>query len=581
MKRILREPLLYLLPLLALIYIIIAPRMDISDIKSTRGSSTENIKLPYSAEMPQGEIFYISFNLLNKNNSVKLNIIPDNCIQEILINGEKFPLDGIDGICDYHKGVHFDFSKYVKKGMNHFEFRMQNHTGPGGMRIGMPYTGARSLSFAHYVFALLLLLAIALILRKFEFKFVAISIILLGILARLIVYTYTGPAQNSYDTYGHLDYIQIIAEEKRLPKGNECWQCYQPPLYYIAFAVVKNAADWYEPSLTNRIMQQCNLLLSFMCVAFGVALILNLLGNNTRAHLIATVSVLWPGFALVAPHISNDILFYTTSLFCMLFAQRYWRTHKSSDMLLASIGAAIALAAKSNGLVILAAWAIIYIACAMRSLKIGSLRALLASVLIVALSIGLSHHKMVVNLFVNKNLNLVDNIGGMPDFLKVENKAGNYLYFDLKDYLLTPYADPYNDKGGRHYFWNYALKTSLFGEYKQWDSPVGHIFATALSVLALLIFIFALWGVMHARFKDFPPMIFAIFLFAALIYFRISYPYTSSGCFRYIYPAVFPLVYFSVCGVQILEKPRMRRFSYAAIVAFFCLSFLFILGMWF
>ena len=581
MKKILREPLLYLLPLLVLIYIIIIPKINISDAKAVRGDAIENIKLPYLSEMPHGEVFSVSFDLFTKNKYVKYNIIPDNCIQEILINGEKFPLDGIEGICDYGKGAYFDFSKYVKSGLNHFEFRIQNHTGPGGLRIEKVYNGFRSLSLMHYIFAIFLLFSIALILRKLNFKFIANLIILLGILARLILYTYNGPAQNSYDTYGHLDYIKTISEEKRLPKSNECWQCYQPPLYYIAFAAIKNITDRYDSNITNRIMQQCNLLLSFACVALGVALILNLFGNNARAYLTALVSVLWPGFVLVAPHISNDILFYFASLFCMLFAQRYWRTHKNSDMLLASVGAAIALAAKSNGLVILAAWGIIYIASTIRSLKIGSLRTLFASILIVALSIGFSHHKMVVNLFVNKNLNLVDNIGGMPDFLKVENKAGNYLYFDLKDYLLTPYADPYNDKGGRHYFWNYALKTSLFGEYKQWNSPVGHIFATALSVLALFIFIFALWGIIHAKFRDFPPMIFAVFLFAALIYFRISYPYTSSACFRYIYPVIFPLVYFSVYGVQILENTRLRRFSYTAIVAFFSLSFLFILGMWF
>ncbi|MCL2206887.1 MAG: hypothetical protein FWB90_02195 [Fibromonadales bacterium] len=578
MKKFLREPLFYLLPLLVLIYIIIIPSVGISDAKVVRGDVTEYIKLPYLSEMPHGEVFSVSFDLFTKNKYVKYNIIPDNCIQEILINGEKFPLDGIEGICDYVKGAYFDFSKYVKSGLNHFEFRIQNHTGPGGLKFGTIYNGFKSLSFIHYIFALLLLLSTALILKKLNFKFIATSVILIGILARLILYTYTGPAQNSYDTFGHLDYIKIIAEEKRLPNGNECWQCYQPPFYYMAFAVVKKVTDWYESNLTDRIMQQVNLLLSFMCVALGVALILNLLGNNTRAYLIALVSALWPGFVLVAPHISNDILFYFASLLCMLFAQRYWRTHKNSDMLLASIGAAIALAAKSNGLVILAAWVIIYILGTMRSLKIGSLRTLFASILIVVLSIGFSHHKMIANLFVEKKLNLVENIGGMPDFLKVGNKAGNYLYFDLKDYLLEPYTDPYNDKGGRQYFWNYALKTSLFGEYKAWNSPIGHIVATALSILALLIFVLALWGIIHAKFKDLPPMIFTVFLFAALIYFRTSYPYASSNNFRYIFPAIFPLVYFSVCGVQILENSRLRKLSYLAMIAFFCLSFLFIIA---
>jgi len=581
MKKILREPLLYLLPLLAVLYLIVIPaHMEISDIKITRNGITENIKLPYSIDMADNAVFFISYDLSIKDKkTAKFNVIPDDCIQEILINKEKFPLDSIKGLCDYHKGVYFDFSEYVQEGLNHFEFRMTNTGGPGGLQIEVPYNGLKGTSLLHFIFILFFLFSTILILRKLKFKFRVILIILLGIAVRLVVYTYTGPMQNPYDVGAHLQYIQIIAEEKRIPKSDEGWSTFHPPLYYVASAIIKNVADRYDPNFTNRILQQESLLISFASVVLAVALIISLFGNCWVAYLASLVSVLWPGFVFAAPRIGNDGLFYFGALFCMLFAHRYWRLHKNWDMLLASIGASIALAGKSNGFVVLGVWIIVYILNVLRFLKIGSLKTLFASVLIVVLFAGFSNYRAIVNVFEGKKFELVGNSSGLNGNLRVNNEAGNYLYFDLQDYLLNAYASPWIDKGGRQYYWNYALKTSLFGELRPWNSPIGHTIATILSSLALLIFMLALWGIIHSKFKDFPPLLFMVFLFAAHIYLRILNPYSCSNDFRYIFPALFPVVYFSVRGAQILENSRLRKLSYTGMLAFAALSFAFIVGL--
>jgi hypothetical protein len=366
-----------------------------------------------------------------------------------------------------------------------------------------------SLSLMYCVFALLFLFSAALILRKFKFKFVAISIILLGIAIRFVV-------------------------------GEEGY------------------------------LQQFCLLLSFGSIIFGVALILNLLGNNRFAYLASLVLVSWPGFVLAAPRIDNDALFYFGALFCMLFAQRYWCLHKNMDILLASVGASIALTAKTMGFVILGVWIIIYVLKTLSFLKIGSLRILFVSILIIASSAVFSNYRSNIDM----------NTSDLPEGLRVNNTVGNYLYFDLQDYLLEPYASPWIDKGGRQFFWNYALKTSLFGEFRVWSSPIGHIFATALSALALFIFLLALWGIIHIRFNGIhiPPLLFAIFLFTALIFARIINPFSCAGDFRSIFPALFPLVYFSVQGAQILQDSRLRILSYMALLAFAGISFLFIVG---
>ena len=575
MKKILREPLFYLLPLLVLTWFWIIPaKPNVSDVVLTIDRISSSESFPISTyKIKNNSEFSVSFNMnIKKNENAVYRFYPDDCILGIEINGNAFPPEKVKKPCDYDNGTVIDLSEYTHKGLNKIELQIKNYGGLGGFKMEIPYN-----EFKSFIFTLLLLLSIALILRKFKFRFIAISIILLGIVVRLILYSYIGPMRFSYfDIDGHLQYIQIISEEKRLPKINEGWSTYHPPLYYVISAVIKNIADRYDTSITDRILQQENLLISFVYVILGVALILNLFGNSRVAYLAAFVSVLWPGFAIAGPRINNDSLFCLGALFCMLFAQRYWCLHKNSDMLLASIGASIALAGKSNGFVILAAWIVIYIFSVIRPLKIGSLQTLFASIFIVVLFIGFSNYRTIVGIFEGKKIELIGNVRDLDNSLRVNNTLYNYLYFDLQGYMKEPYTSSRDDKNGRQYFWNYSLKTSLFGEFRLWDSHVGNTFAMALSILALLIFMFALWGIIHAKFKDLPSLLFVIFLFVASICARVSYPYSCTNDFRYIFPVLFPLVYFATRGVQILEDYRLKILSYASMLLFAILSFLFI-----
>jgi 4-amino-4-deoxy-L-arabinose transferase-like glycosyltransferase len=176
-KKFLREPLLYLLPLLAILFLaIVFMHPEISNVKLTRNNATENIELPYLVnDMPGNEVFFISLNLTLKNKTAKFNIVPDDCIQEILINGKKFPLDGIQGICNCEKGAHFDFSEYVQKGMNYFEFNVINSGGgPAGFNV-KTYGGINQFSLIHYIFVLIFLISVVLILIKIKPVFAVVK----------------------------------------------------------------------------------------------------------------------------------------------------------------------------------------------------------------------------------------------------------------------------------------------------------------------------------------------------------------------------------------------------------------------
>jgi len=174
LKKFLHEPLFYLPPLLAILYLIFIPaKMEFSDIKITRDGKTENVELPYSADMADNEEFIISYDLLVRNKKiVEYKVIPDDCIMKILINGKNVPLDGIQGLCDYIGGVNLDFSEYVKEGLNHFEFHIKNTAWSGGFRLEVPlYNEFRPLSLTYHIFFLFFLLFILLALKKMEVKF--------------------------------------------------------------------------------------------------------------------------------------------------------------------------------------------------------------------------------------------------------------------------------------------------------------------------------------------------------------------------------------------------------------------------
>ncbi|MDR1759899.1 MAG: hypothetical protein LBR60_05160 [Fibrobacter sp.] len=583
-SKLFRQPLLYFLILLAASYFVLmlSGRAGISNVQVSRNGVTETASLPYAAEMAYNEVFTVSFNFSVKNtNAAKLHLVPDDCLKEIRINGKAIHFNSESGLCSYSQGATVDFSKYVQKGTNLFEFRIINSGGgPGGLRIEKPYLGISTLSLMHFVFAFLLLMVIALILKKFRFKWIPVLIILFGVGVRLIAYSYMGPMENPYDVQAHLEYIEIVANEKRIPAADEAWSTYHPPLYYLISAAVKNITSGFGAMLGDRALQQIPLLLSFACVILGVAFILALLGNNKASYLAALVAVSWSGFVFAAPRIGNDSLFYFGALFCMYFAQKYWFTRKNSAILLATLGAAIALAAKSSGLVILGIWGIIYILSVFRTFKTGSWKTLLASAFILALFAGLSNHRMILDVFEGKKPELVGNAGGLHNGLKVQNAAGNYLYFDLKDYQLTPYTNAWEDRGGRQYFWNYALKSSLslYREIRLMNYPLGRILATALNTLALFIFALALWGLLHMKSREIPAMLFTVFLFAALLYLRISYPYASSGEFRYIFPVLFPIACFAVRGTQTINHSGLRKLSYTGMFVFSILSFIFVLS---
>jgi len=166
-KKIIREPLLYLLPLLALAWFWLVPeKLNISDVELTTDGESYAESLPLETyKIKENSIFSVSFNINVKNNKYFVyDFHPDDCILSIEINGKTFPQEMIKKTCDWRVGTVLDLSEYIQKGLNRIEFQIRNNGGPGGLRIESHI----SAMFRYLLFFALLLIVFVFVLRKFK-----------------------------------------------------------------------------------------------------------------------------------------------------------------------------------------------------------------------------------------------------------------------------------------------------------------------------------------------------------------------------------------------------------------------------
>ncbi|MCL2100351.1 MAG: glycosyltransferase family 39 protein [Fibromonadales bacterium] len=570
----LREPLLYLLPLLAFTGFWIIPKTSISNVALTTNGVSYAESLPISKNIQENSDFSVSFNINVKNKKKAIyKVIPDDCILSIEINEKKFPQELIKNSCDYNNGTVLDFSEYIQEGLNKFEFQIKNHGGPGGLRIDYARTGFSSVEFKHILFSALLLITTALILKKLNFSKTAVFLIILGIAIRLVYSSYTDIFDRVYDVLGHLEYIDIIADESRIPSVGETWSSNHPPLYYLFGASIKN----FFPEHYQYILVKFALLISFISIIFGIAFLQNLNFRRRFLFLSGLLFVSWPGFVICSTRIGNDVPAYLGMFICIYYTQKWWNEREAKYMILASIGAALGIMFKSTALAVAGAWILIWLIGTLHSFKLASIKTIAICIAIALASIFAAQGRTIITAIKGEKV-YIANTTTVNSRLKVNNSLGNYAYFDVKEYLTVPYLDTYNDKGGRQYFLNFAIKSSLFGEYKVWNTNFGQNLALMLAAITIPLLALFIAGLFASDRKFFPAMLFLLALLASLVANRVMYPLSCMQDTRYIMPIVLPLCAFIMHGANKISHFSIRITAYCIIGLFSFLSLMFIIG---
>jgi len=170
----------------------------------------------------------------------------------------------------------------------------------------------------------------------------------------------TTPPERAYDD--HYEPLKVVLEERRLPHASACWECYQPPAYYLLSAAVYTvirplAAESVD---TEQLARRC---LQGVSVAAGCATLVVCLLIFRRLPALATAEL--PAMALIAflpRHLymsamaTNDALTYFLAS-CAVYAacranEARWPVGRS---LLAGALAGAAVLSKGYGWVTVAA----------------------------------------------------------------------------------------------------------------------------------------------------------------------------------------------------------------------------------
>ena len=96
---------------------------------------------------------------------------------------------------------------------------------------------------------------------------VIISILILGVILRLALF-YASPINNSFDD--HLEVIKIYVNTLKQPFPSQCWECYQPPLYYIISSIIFKVftAINFKSLIAWKMVQFINTFLSIWLLLF-------------------------------------------------------------------------------------------------------------------------------------------------------------------------------------------------------------------------------------------------------------------------------------------------------------------------
>jgi hypothetical protein len=151
----------------------------------------------------------------------------------------------------------------------------------------------------------------------------------------------------------HMDVVDIIVSENRLPTRDECWECFQPKFYHLATAAVVKAAGIESDAVRIRVAQ------ALSCVAglLTLLVIYRFLRERKLSEglflLAFGLVALNPRFIGINVQATNDsfvIFFATISIY---WALKYFRTWRWRDLFLMTLFTFLAIWSKGSGITVL------------------------------------------------------------------------------------------------------------------------------------------------------------------------------------------------------------------------------------
>ncbi len=472
--------------------------------------------------------------------------------------------------------------------------------------------------------------------KRLNTKRIVFLLLLLGFVLRVGYMLYTPGATRQHDTFsknfnGHEAYAWTIFDTGKLPTHNG-YQFYHPPLNALVqagfmrfisgltevFVAPENTAAFLEkfnyakPSyITSNeryyLYSACQILAVTYSFITAVVLVKTVwlfdFSDKTKLFLSAFV-VLYPRQIQFSGQLNNDGISYMLAVLALYFALKWQKGNKAWGHIVAcGFAVGLGMMAKLSSATVCLPIAGVFIyefVCTLRkkegAISLSKMIGQYALFLAVCAPIGLwfqiyANGRFGQELgFVFSNLNRKLYTGDHSFFERF------VVAFDLREYFGSIYCRPFE---GHYNLFNYALRSSIFGEFSYWQ---GEGFAVA-AIVAAWIFTVALaislaWaivlcvrskreetGVWKRSNLQLPDLLFVFLLTQSQvlseIYFYITMPYGCTMDFRYIMPLILGVALLVGYTRKILAVDRggfsvvMNRITLISAVALLTASSLF------
>lgn len=404
-----------------------------------------------------------------------------------------------------------------------------------------------------------------------------VLIIILGFLLRIIYLSYTNYETRTYDVGGHIDYIQYILKNYSLPTADKCWQCYQPPIYYILAALFLSGLSLVNIPNIFLCLQFLSLIYFLLFLFIGIKFFKQINLNSILINTAMALLVFWPSGIIHSVRIGNDVLLYLWFIAGLYFILKWFINEKKSDFYFILFFSALATLTKSNGLILLAIFASVVFYKFLKNLKKEKkyLKNCLIFFIFLSILLPIAFYRPITAYYKNNSQRkdlFVGNISSLNGGLFVNNKLSNYLWFDLKTFTKEPFTYSWEDKGGRQYYWNFLLKSSLFGEFEFNKNKYNVIFGKYMSWLLMTMLgyfiVIIIFLIFNKNFKKLNKDFFFVAFFAIInfllfsVMIRIKLPVGGLSDFRYVFPMIVPAIMVYILGVNNFKECKNNIFEY-------------------
>ncbi|MBD78782.1 MAG: hypothetical protein CL840_07670 [Crocinitomicaceae bacterium] len=153
----------------------------------------------------------------------------------------------------------------------------------------------------------------------------------------------------------HYEPIKLWLDSGTKPGADQCFECYQPPLYYFIFWLLSKTllalGILWEQQL--KVLQFFHLLIGCATLVYAWKFVNRLKVSSRAKYASLAILVFLPRHIYMSVMFSNDSLMYLLMLMSLYYLLRWLGEKKQWDVVLASLLISCLVLSKGNGLVIL------------------------------------------------------------------------------------------------------------------------------------------------------------------------------------------------------------------------------------